>query len=109
MSEYHEVKIPTRTDQKFVLHPVSRYEPYSYEIYTDGTTVYAKNGKTGQIEFSGTDAATVIQNAINALTDGGTVYLKKGLYILSNTINITNHGIHLVGETMWRGTTWSGD
>lgn len=35
------------------------------------TTYYAKNGATGQIQFSGADAATVIQAAINALPPAG--------------------------------------
>jgi len=54
----------------------------SYIIYTtttDGTTtIYAKNGSTGKIDFSGTDASTVINNAISALTsEGGTIFLKE--------------------------------
>ena len=40
----------------------------SYIIFKDGGLIKAKNGRTGQIEFSGTDAATVIQQALNALT-----------------------------------------
>ncbi|MGB9672068.1 MAG: right-handed parallel beta-helix repeat-containing protein [Candidatus Norongarragalinales archaeon] len=44
----------------------------SYVIFQEAGKVFAKNGKTGQIEFSGTDASAVIQAAINALTSGRT-------------------------------------
>jgi len=64
-------------------------QPYSYIVYTDGKYVYAKNGQTGQIEFSGTDASTVIQNAINQLgTNGGKIFVKSGRYTLSSTITL---------------------
>jgi len=38
----------------------------SYIIYKRNGLIYAKNANTGQIEFSGIDATTVIQDAINA-------------------------------------------
>lgn len=72
-------------------------EAGSYIIFTDGTNFYAKNGLTGRIDFQGTDAASVIQAAIDALTKGGTIYLKEGLYPISKTINITNNGVRIVG------------
>jgi len=62
------------------IEPGSFTETASYVIWTDGTTVYAKNGKTGAIEFSGSDASAVIQSAINALTNGGKILLKNGVY-----------------------------
>jgi len=70
----------------------------SYVIFKSGSTIYAKNGATGQIEFSGTDAATVIQAAINALTSGGIVYIKQGKYSIEKTINITMSSIALEGS-----------
>ena len=72
-------------------------EAGSYIIFTDGANFYAKNGITGRIDFQGTDAASVIQAAIDALTKGGTIYLKEGLYPISKTINITNNGVRIVG------------
>lgn len=49
----------------------------SYIVYTDGSKYYAKNGRTEKIEFQGTDASTVIQRAIDALsTRGGIVFIK---------------------------------
>lgn len=55
----------------------------SYIIYTDGSTVYAKNGTTGRIDYSG-NATYTIQAAIDALTDGRTnierVYISPSNY-----------------------------
>ena len=50
----------------------------SYIIYKEEDTgiIYAKNGDTGLVDFSGTDAATVIQNAINNI-DAGVIYIKR--------------------------------
>ena len=60
--------------------PEVAQQGYSYIIWTDGTNYYAKNGATGQIEFSGIDASTVIQSVFNSLPIGRTspvaIYLK---------------------------------
>jgi hypothetical protein len=43
-------------------------EPYTYYIFIDDDGyIKAKNGKTGRIDFSGTDLATVLQNVIDSL------------------------------------------
>lgn len=42
----------------------------NYNIYKSGSTYYAKNGLTKTIDYSGSDAATVIQNAVNASNGG---------------------------------------
>jgi parallel beta-helix repeat protein len=79
----------------------------SYIIFIDGTTIKARNGQTGAIEFSGTDASTVIQQAINALgTSGGRVFIKAGTYTMKvsslNTygepICISKNDVTLEGE-----------
>jgi hypothetical protein len=79
------------------VEPGSFAETASYVVWTDGTYVYAKNGKTGAIEFSGTDAASVIQSALNALTSGRTWKEKvvlKGEFVLNSMINLTSY-LHL--------------
>ena len=70
----------------------------SYIIYRDGDLVKAKNGKTGVIEFSGSDAAEVIQSAIDALPErGGKIFLRAGDYspftISRNFVIIEGEGI----------------
>lgn len=58
---------------------------------------YAQNGDTGQIDYSGTDPTTVIQSAINALAEGGLVFVRRGIYPLTGSI-VLGQGIHLLGE-----------
>jgi hypothetical protein len=58
------------------IEPGSGVEVASYIIFHDNETpknYYAKNGLTGEIEFSGTDASKVIQSAIDALTGTYTI------------------------------------
>jgi len=77
--------------------PEITQQTYSYVIWTDGTNYYAKNGSTGKIDYSGTNASTVIQNAINSLSAGGKIYIRKGIYTITNTITLSD-GITLEGE-----------
>jgi len=56
-------------------------EESNYIIFKDGKLYKAKNGMTGCIEFSGTDAATVIQSAFDALPhSGGRILAKAGTF-----------------------------
>ena len=52
----------------------------SYIIFKKGSKTYAKNGTYGHIEYEDTDSATVIQNAIDALIDGGRILISPGTY-----------------------------
>jgi hypothetical protein len=77
---------------KAVVEPGSMVTEASYVIFTDGSTIYARNGQTGEIEFSGADAATVIQSAINAVlasTYAGSIYIREGLYLIGTNILIS--------------------
>jgi len=72
--------------------------PASYIVYTDGRRYYAKNGSTGAIELVDSDAAKVIQYAIDKMPlPGGTIFLRAGKYYLSKNIRITKF-VNLVGE-----------
>lgn len=74
--------------------PVS---PVSYIIYKDSAgIIHAKNGLTGEIEFSGDDAATVIQNTINKLEKGGKIVL-IGSFELQKSLIISKDSIWLSG------------
>lgn len=85
--------------------------PPSYIIFgedTDGDgildIVFAKNGKTGQIDFQGTDASKVIQSAIDTLSNGGIIIFKNGIYHLSSPIRIDREKVNSVkikGESMY--------
>jgi hypothetical protein len=70
----------------------------SYIVFTDGSKYYAKNGSTGMVEYSDTDASDVIQYAIgNIPLPGGTIFIRRGTYVLSKAI-VINKFINLVGE-----------
>jgi len=60
--------------------------PASYIIWTDGTNVYAMNGSTGKIDYSG-NATTVIQNTIDILNSGN-IIIKGGIYHTSTYLHI---------------------
>ena len=65
--------------------------PNSYTVYSKGGFYFAKNGQTGKNDFSGTDAPTVIQNAMTALNSvgGGVLFIKDGIYILPVTSQVS--------------------
>jgi len=73
----------------------------SYIIFKDSSgRIYAKNGDTGQIEFVDTDISNLLQNVINTLYSkysGGRVFIKRGVYFPTKTINIPD-GINLIIE-----------
>ena len=74
----------------------------------DAGQVCARSGIDGKTIAGSTDAATVIQAAIDRLpTTGGKVYIAAGSYQLSRTIRIEDkHGVHLEGAS--RGIKFSG-
>ena len=58
----------------------------SYIIDNESGTINAYSGNTGRVAYSGTDAATVIQNAINALSsNGGLIFLRAGTYPITTS------------------------
>jgi len=69
----------------------------SYIIYKSGSTIYAKNGTTGIIQFSGTEAATVFQSCIDTLAatniegTAGKIFVRTGIYTINSTILITGN------------------
>jgi hypothetical protein len=54
---------------------LSSIQPVSYYIYNNNGIFNAINGQTGATDFASSDAATVIQSAINALPKGGIIHL----------------------------------
>ena len=72
----------------------------SYIIFKKGDKTYAKKCRTGQIEFSGLDAATVIQSAIDSLSDSesNVIVLKGDFFSISRSINV-NKIVRITGAT----------
>jgi len=56
-------------------HPIS---DYSYIVWQDGNNYYAKNGETGAIDYSGTNASQIITNTVGS--GGNVIYLAEGEY-----------------------------
>jgi len=74
----------------------------SYMVFidiNDRSMVKAMNTKTGSIDYSSTDAKTVIQSAINALPrDGGQIFAKAGTYFISSSIQVNRSNVWIAGE-----------
>jgi len=69
----------------------SLVESASYVVFKDGSTYFAKNGTTGAIDYSGTNASEIINNVITVLygtTSGGSILLKAGRYVIDSEIQI---------------------
>jgi len=66
--------------------PSDQHEEASYIIFKKDGDVFARNGDSGNIEFSGTDAAMVIQDALDAIetVGGGKCHIKPGTYTLDS-------------------------
>lgn len=62
-------------------------EEQDYIVFRDGASVRAKNGKTGAIDFSSTNASIVLNQAI---AQGNSVCIKSGEYPLSSNILLHN-------------------
>src|SRR3990172_1585350 len=52
----------------------------SFVVYSGSGLYWARNGTTGLIDNSGSDARVVIQTVIDALTNGGLIHIKSGTY-----------------------------
>jgi len=71
-------------------------KPASYIIRNNNGTIEAINGSTGKIDYNGSDAATVIQTALNALTPGRTWkerVVLKGNFSLSSAIKLSSYTV----------------
>lgn len=72
---------------------------YQYIVNTTGTTVFAINTSTMDVEFSGTNDSSVIQSCVNALPNiqPGKILIKKGRYEFLGVVRL-KHGVEIEGE-----------
>lgn len=70
----------------------------SYIIEQQGQTILVKDASTGQTIGSGADAAAIIQDRLDAMSDGGRIFLRAGTYSLSKGLKIRHKHITLEGE-----------
>jgi len=88
---------PANVTTVWVNNPPLHEADYIIGVY-NSTHYYAKNGTTGEIEFCGTNASQVTNNAISAIeSKGGIIFIKAGTYELSNSI-IGKSNIEIIGE-----------
>ncbi len=79
----------------------------SYVIFIDGTTIYAKNGNTGKIDYSGTDFGDVINNVIS---DSMMIQVTSGTFNSETAVVVTDNScIQGVGEATVINVTTSVD
>ena len=98
----------TPSISKAYISKYSMVQGYSYIIFGEDTDndgildiIYCKNGTTGRIDYSGTDASTIIQWAINQLINGR-ILIRNGVYKLNAPLNITNkNGFEIIGESWY--------
>jgi len=94
--EYQLVSLRTEHDKLAAKNAILASKPTeaAYIIFRDGELVKAKNGLTGEIDFSGTDASTVIQRALDSLTPNRTWVEKVavvGSFTLSSKIRVSGY------------------
>jgi hypothetical protein len=75
-----------------------------YVVFTNGTTVYLRNGTTGAIDWSSANATALIQAGIDNMTDGGRIHLMAGAYSLDSSI-VPKNGTWISGA----GAYFKGD
>jgi hypothetical protein len=85
-----------RSPSSITITPQSFSEAYSYEISVEGFTYYAKNGTTGQVDYSSANSTTVFSQAIAASDNGSSIYIKSGTYgqiFLNKDVSLIGEGI----------------
>jgi len=92
---YILAQTPTST---FTISPGIYPGAPSYTIWKEGNYYYAKDS-IGAIKYSGSDASTVIQSALNNLgVDGGAIFLKNGEYLWTTTVSVPYNMTSIIGE-----------
>jgi len=86
------------------------YIIYGEDIDGDGIVdvVYAKNGRTGKIEFEGETISYILDKIFN-VSEKINILLRDGVYVADSTINISNKNtVHIEGvgdvRIEWRGS-----
>ncbi|RLG37336.1 MAG: hypothetical protein DRN91_05760 [Candidatus Alkanophagales archaeon] len=82
-------------------NPLSFKKPFSFTVYKD-RDVYMAEDWRGRVRYEDDDASEVIQGGIDALSDGGTIFLKFGRYNLYSKLTV-KEGVLLKGEYVGSG------
>ena len=76
------------TEWGTVIEPGSMVSNADYTIFVDGTNYKARNGTTGNIEYSSTNASQVINNAISDSSAGAIIEFNGNSFELNSPIII---------------------
>jgi len=72
--------------------------PYSFMVFKEYGVWKARRGDNGEIQFEDIKPAEVLQSAIDALPEGGTVFLKEDLCDCTGEDIVLKKGVSLKGE-----------
>jgi hypothetical protein len=67
---------------------------------TDSNKIKARNGTTGAVDYSGTDAATVIQEAISGLPAtyaNARIFIREGTYLMNSALTLNTQNLTIEG------------
>ena len=87
-------------NSSITIEPGSFTEESAFIIFKINNMVYAKNGKTGEIDFQDIDIKVILTSCINALSRrGGIIFIKAGKYVTEGNIQIINKSnFQIIGE-----------
>ena len=85
-----------------------------YTLSVVGGTISATNNTTGHVDYTGTDAAVVVNNVLAALaTTGGLLFFKNGIYPINSLTQETistwtnvHYGIGIPASSLANGVIW---
>ncbi len=94
----HHIVSGTDDWNQLLDHGLEKPAAFIIRKKTDGT-VQAINCSTGKVDYSGADAETVINEAIQALpSSGGRIVVKAGDYVVTDDIFIDKDNVEFFGE-----------
>lgn len=96
---YVGIRVRTNPDppDDAVIERYGMTEGFSWVIFNVGNCYKAKNGSSGEIKYSGTNASAVTQAAIDASPNGGKIIIREGRYSYSTALYINEKCIHIKG------------
>jgi len=77
-------------------NPLSFKRPFSFTVYQDRDKYMAEDWR-GRVRYEDDDAREVIQPCVNALPDGGKIFIRSGTYTLSSFLYLRSN-VWIVGE-----------
>lgn len=81
-----------------VIEPGSMVTGHAYIIFKDDSTYYARNGTTGGITFSDSNASALFQDVVDDLSIRGGRILCKGDLTFTYGVTVDENNVAIVGE-----------